>query len=465
MLKLGPDNKQRQRLFKLVVIFVIGITLFSILIILTNRIKGSDDTIFQDQISPYKTVFDWTIFRYQSWSGRIFAESFVYIFSSAPIYLWKMATILFYASFSVVSFLYYKLFVNTKNTNDDKIMLALAFTLPFLIDTDVLRFGIFWVTGSMNYFWIITLGLAGFYPLAYYSVRHRLLHWSYITLCTLSLFIAACSQEQVGLILVILSASFTIYEFYKHKKDKQQMSMFMIASTLMTVASFLIGITALGNSMRIKAETTHWLPDFYTTPLIQHIDYGYRWFLEATINHMGLIFALIWGLMALLFIAKQNKTKLQFIITYSLVAVCLLTLSKSYTPIGYWFNFYATWKPTLPNLASYLTFLPWLLIFIGTIITPIILFDKQIKGWLMSLLLSIVFISTGVITLSPTMYASGWRTLFVPSIILVFILFSLISEAITKYRKNEKAIIISVAVFVAFGYLYMAIRLIHGLTS
>ncbi|MDB5161609.1 MAG: hypothetical protein JWM52_117, partial [Candidatus Saccharibacteria bacterium] len=77
--------KKNKNLIILIGIYLLGIALFSILIHTVVRIAGSDDVVFQKQISPYATVFDWVNYRYHSWSGRIFAESFVYIFSPLPI--------------------------------------------------------------------------------------------------------------------------------------------------------------------------------------------------------------------------------------------------------------------------------------------------------------------------------------------------------------------------------------------
>lgn len=460
---LDAIKKRKKYLIPIAIIFFVGLALFSILIILTGRLPKTDDTIFQHQILPYHTLFDWVIYRYQNWSGRIFPEAFVYIFSPAPIYFWKIVSIVTYAVFTAMIFLYYRLFYNNRNKQKDLLMLALAFCVPFLMHTDVLRFGIFWVTGSMNYFWIATLGLIGFYPIAYYVARRRLAHRVVIGLGMLASIVASCSQEQVGAILAGLSFAFLLYEVYRRKKKNSPLSTYLIIATAVIIVSFLIGVLAPGNAVRLKLETLHWLPDFYTIALPQHIEYGYRWFLEATVNHTGLLLTISWGLLALLFIKKQNKTKLQNITTYFLIILCLITLAKGYQPIGYWFNFYATWKPKLPNMLSYLTFTPWLVALIGTIAAPIILFGKENKGRLISLLYIAAFASIGLLTTSPTMYASGWRTLFVPSVVFILITYLLLSEVIDKYARNKHILSSIIALFALFGYVYIALRLIHSL--
>jgi hypothetical protein len=456
-------NKRKKYLLALSGIILLGLVLFLILIKLTSRLTGTDDTIFQKQILPYHTLIDWVIYRYRTWSGRIFAESFVYIFSSAPLYFWKIASIGLYAVFSAMTFLYYRLFYGNRNKQKDFIMLALAFCLPFLMDTDVIRFGMFWVTGSMNYFWIVTFGLLGFYPIAYYVARHRLPHWAIVVSGILASIIAACSEEQVGMVLVGLSFAFLLYELYMYKKKEHPITTYLIISTIIIFVSFLVSILSPGDAVRLKAETLHWQPDFYTIALPKHIEYAYRWFLEAIVNRMGVLLTISWGLLALLFIKKDNKTRLQNIVTYLLVIFFLVTLFKSYLPVGYWFNFYATWKPKLPNLLSYVTFIPWLFAFIVTVAAPIILFGKKIKGSLFSVLFLAVFASTGLLTLSPTMYASGLRTLFVPSVILLLVVYLLTSEVIDKYTKYKYLLATIFITIAMFGYVYLAMRLAHNL--
>lgn len=305
---LDAIKKRKKYLIPFAIIFFIGLALFSILIILTGRLPKTDDTIFQTQILPYHTIFDWVIYRYQNWSGRIFPESFVYIFSPAPLYFWKIVSIISYAVFTAMIFMYGRLFYNKRDKQKDLIMLALAFCIPFLMHTDVLGSGIFWVTGSMNYFWIATLGLVGFYPIAYYVARRRLAHWVVIMLGMLASIIASCSQEQVGAILAGLSFVFLLYELYERKKKNSPFPTYLIIAITVIIASFLVGVLAPGNAVRVKLETLHWLPDFYTIALPQHIEYGYRWFLEAVVIHTGFLLVISWGLLALLFIKKQNKT-------------------------------------------------------------------------------------------------------------------------------------------------------------
>ena len=455
-------NMKKINKFKpFLIIFFVGVILFAILIKFGFRYQGSDDTVFQQLISPYPTVFDWVIHRYETWSGRIFAESFIYLFSSAPLYLWKIVSVILYSIFSVMIFLYYKLFSNQEDVKKDILMLSFCFCIPFFTYVNTLSSGVLWVTGSMNYFWIVTFGLVGFYPIAYYLIYKKLAPTLYIIISTFSLIIAACSQEQVGATLLGLSILFLIYSLYLYKKREQAFPTYLIISTTIIIIAFSFGILAPGNKIRLIAETKYWLPDFYTIPLLAHIEYSYRWFLNATINNSGFLLILSWGLLALLFIKKRTQTNFQRIIIITLTILCFATLAKSYEPIKWIFEFYPTWKPIVPNRISYIALALGLFTLIITIIAPLILFKKNKKGWIISILFLTAFANIAIIVVSPTVYASGSRTLFVPSIILTLINIFLINEVMVEYKKYQYIIASLIFTTASLSYLYLLLALIH----
>jgi hypothetical protein len=94
-----------------------------------------------------------------------------------------------------------------------------------------------------------------------------------------------------------------------------------------------------------------------------------------------------------------------------------------------------------------------------------ILFEKQNKGRLLSILYLFAFTSIGLLTMSPTMYASGWRTVFVPSVILMLIAYLLIGEVIDKYTKYKYHLVI-VIIFMAYtAYAHTALSLVYNILS
>ena len=443
---------------RLALIYAIGIFGFAILIYLISRILGSDDTVFPVQIQPYPTVFDWVNYRYHNWSGRIFAESFVYIFSPAPLYLWKIVSVFMYALCTGVLFAYSKLISRNTSNHKDYLILGLCLLVPYFMDPGVLMGSTLWVTGSMNYFWIATLGLAGFYPILYYVILHRAPRWPLTLVGLISGTIAACSQEQVGLVLVTFTGIFVIYQLYEYsRKHTERFPVYILVFLALFAAFFLISVLAPGNDVRVEQETITWLPDFHSVTLFQHINYGYRWLLEGLLNKTGFLLIGAWVLLLALFAKKPKKDKWDLLIIILLAVSLLFSLAKGHESIAYWFNFYATWKPSLPSRINYLAFVPWTTILLATITAPLILYRKTSvkKGIVLSLLFCAAIASTAVITLSPTMYASGIRTLYVPSFVLAIALLVLSIQVIDKFKKVNYIVIIAFLALAISAYVLL----------
>ena len=438
----------RRHQINLIGIYIFGVILFAVLVKLVTRLVGSDDTVFQEQIQPYPTLLSWLDYRYHTWSGRIFAESFVYIFSPLPLYLWKIAELVLYSTGVFFLYLYYLLFAKKRNNATDYTMMLLALLIPATIDSGVLLQGAFWVTGSMNYLWISVFGIVALYPIVYFMVRRTKPHWAFTLLGLISAIIAASSQEQVGLLAGALAVTFTLYTAYQRKKVIRttrfikSISPYQASFSVIILSSLIFALTSPGNQARVEAETVVWRPDFYTIPLLNHIEYAARWMVDAVVNHSGFLLILIWALIIVLLCLKQKRDRLDYATIGILSGAAFLATAKGYEVVSPLVTFYPTWQPVIPNYSISLAVLgAWIIILIATILAPFVLYRKSIVGALLSLLFIGFLCSVAIITLSPTMYASGLRTLFVPTILLVFLAYILLGQLIDRIsisRNNKK---------------------------
>ncbi|MFZ3009923.1 MAG: DUF6056 family protein [Candidatus Microsaccharimonas sp.] len=442
----------------LVVIFAIGILLFAFLIALNQRIPGSDDTVFQAQILPYHSVFEWVSYRYQTWSGRIFSEAGVYIFSSAPLILWKLVSVTMYALFVCTLFGFYKLSQQKTTLKQDSFLLIIFLALPFLIDKSVLAEGGVWVTGSIVYFWMVTLGMIAFYPVAYYLTKLRRPHWVVSSLGLVAGIIAASSQEQVGAVLIVLTLAFTVWLYV----TKKIIPRYLIIYGIVIAGSMAVSILAPGNSARLDAELITWLPDLTSTPIPERIIYGYRWLLNAFINHSGFLLAGIWAVLAILFQTKLKKDTFDTIFAIVLAVASIVLVAKGFDATSYLFNFYSVWNEKPPSTLSSLNLIPWGILLIVTVVAPIILFRKKAFGYLLSILIIASFSSALILLLSPTMYASLWRAFFVPSVLLLIVLSLLLGKLLNEHRKFTPIIVAVVLGLGLIHYLYQIVRLLHA---
>ena len=447
-------------------IFGLGILFFTSIIFFVDRIPGSDDFAFLEQMKPYPTLFDWLNYRFHTWSGRYFAESFVYIFTPISITYWKVVEVALFALFSGYLFLFYRLFSQTRTKVKDYYMMVASLLLVFLFDTLCLITGMFWVTGAMNYFWLVTMGLVFLYPVVYYALKEKAPHWLITLVSLLAGIVATSSNEQTGLILSGVIALFIGYISWKRIKalPSKQFSLtslfrtilprYLIGFLVLAAASTLAGLLAPGNAARVGSETITWRPDFYTIPLGEHIEYASRWFVDSVVNQSGVLLILIWVLLVVL-IAQRNKlTKLGYAVAAILAGASIVSLGSGIDALNPLVNFYATWQPDIPHYRpSLLVLAVWIAVIIVTVLAPLLAYPKQPKGFLISALILAYLCGVAIITLSPTMYASGPRTLFVPGIVLLFVALILLDTILTKYKKAAWIIVWLIACVAFAQYL------------
>lgn len=449
---------------RLILISSFFIIIFSIIISFVYRIPKSDDVIILDQVKGHPNVIDWVIYRYNTWGGRFGAEFLIYTFGKLSVLYFQIASIIFYFVSSILLFSYYKLF-NKKQSKNDYLMLTLAFVLPYLFNYNVLISGGICIAGSINYAWIVSIGLISFYPIVYFLANKTFPKWLINIACIICLIIASSGEEQIGALLVGFSFVILIYYLYLLKTKQQDLSKKNI--TLLTLffvislASLIIDLKSPGNKIRMASEVARWRPDFYTTPILDHIQYCYRWFLEAVINHSGFLFEGIIACCTFLLI-KMKKINL-----FEKILICILALSliaftlRGYYSINILFNFYATWKVHIPSIP--LKFMPiiWIPTIIACIIAPYVILKNR-KGLFTSIVILSGFLSAAIMCLSPTMYGSGWRIIYVPSIMFGIALEILISDIISIKSKYNKPIFIGLVMLFSISFLYIFVRLIFG---
>ncbi len=465
---MAAKNKKSQlfskHLLRLAILFASGIIIFSLLILIDHRIVGSDDTIFQTQILPYHSVFEWIQYRYFNWSGRVFSEGFIYLLSPAPFYFWQILNVVAYAIFSAMFFIYYRLFSTSRDHIKDYAMLIIALCLPFLMHSAVLSDGITWMTGSIVYFWASTLGLVALYPLVFHSIRKRLPSVPIIVISIIATIVGILSQEQVAVTLTGLSFVFLAYGVIRKVKDGFPFPTYQLFIFVLSVATFLTTYLAPGNNIRLDLELVRWLPDFYTTPLLDRLHYSYRWLLDALVNHTGFILSLAWLTLSGLFMAKPQKKVIDYLFAATFATVGVLIITKGNPIVAYWFEFYASWKPTITNNIVALNIIPWGIVLVLTLIAPFILFKKNLYfAVIVSILFAVSFACAAIMILSPTLYASSWRSLFVSSVVLLFVLYLLIDRLLTAYRGRQYQFILTIVIvtLASSHYLYQAARLIE----
>lgn len=444
-----PKNKvfsKKNQILRL--IFIFGLMLFSILVFCVER-GGGDDAKFPELSKNY-SLLGWIKFRYFSWSGRIIAEAYIYIMGHLSIQFWRICNIFQYGMLSFFLYKYYELFRKNQYEKLNYVMAALCLILPFGMNFGTMCDSSFWVTGSLVYLWIATAGIAAFYPLLSFVINKKQPNWIYICLGFIFAFAASTSQEQVSVVLVMLCVISILYIFFVLKK----IPLFSIIETAIVITGFLINLLSPGNKSRSISEVKNYIPDFFNVSILKRFEYSYRWILDALINHLGILLVLISVFILIMLIKKIKKSYIDSICIVD-ISISLLFILFKYE-ILWLFNFEAKWGIVSFERGSYIPVIFWSVFLVVILIAAVSLFDFKIKGFSVSLIILMSYISASVMILSPTMYASGCRTMFVSSIILCIAILMLFCDCIEKYNNYSYLIVAVTFAYPVYQYLKFA---------
>lgn len=448
----------RSNITSLVLVF--GGALFTLLLYYTARLTGSDDTVFPKDVTAYQSSLDWVAMRYDNWSGRYFAEMFTYFFSTHSLLFWKVASLVIFMAFVISLYGYYLLSVKGQSRKHKLAMAAIAAGALYLMNVNVLYDGAFWISGAMNYFWISALAVIGFYPVAYAAVKKNTSPSIVIILVCLFAAIIGSTTEQSGTVLVVMCAIFLGYSIYGWKQSNIPFPFIPFIFLIATTFAWTIMLLAPGNEIRTTSETATWLPQLSATSEIDKLDYRIRWTVNALVNHSSYLLA---GILATLSIAAFTRLsgKLKYALSYPLMAASLLLVGSGIPAVSTFTEFDSQWGLAVSHRVTYAAILFWIIIFALTVYTCYKLYknSSQLTWITVGTLLLAAYASTAIVSLSPTLYVSGVRTYFVPSLLLIVTLYLIIGKMIATH-KNWSSVVLPLVLFAsAVAYIYMALLL------
>ncbi len=405
---------------------------------------GGDDTNFLATAQQYD-LWQYLVMRYFTWSGRFFGEFSVWIIAQFDLIVWKIINIIFYLVQSYLLYCYYLLFAQKYNqfcVKTDPVALIACLVLPFSMDFLAIKDSVFWVTGSSYYLWPVALGLVGFYPTLRYvltgslGIQNKAGQITIQIICFLMMLCGLVTCEQLGAIFVAFYLLFNIYYGMKHKR----VSVYLLWQFLLVVVFYLIATKAPGVGERVIAETQNYIPDFQSVALSLKLNYSIRWFFDAIINQMGILLPAIWILLCVFVFKKSKKFDLLDLISVLCFFLGFVVILLRNSLTGFLFDFQASWGIPAFGASSYLPMLFWAVLLIMTLIELVRVGDTGYEklGYLFVALG--IACSIGVIVFSPTMYASGDRTKYIPSIFAILLIFMLYAKLKQLYWKTTDKI-------------------------
>lgn len=390
------------------------------------QVGHGDDTFFQSVLNE-NNIFEWLVCRYNDWSSRLIIEFFLTIISGHHI-IWRLlnVTVMLIGAFSIA-----KIFSNKKSSTMNWLICAFILCLPHH-----LYHSAGWIATTLNYSWVVFLGLFAMIPIKKVTVNEKIAWYEYILyLCAM---IYATNQEQMCLILFIVYFSFMCYRFYSTKK----LNWFLLTGFLINLSSLIFILTCPGNANRKILETQNWFPDFVNMSLFRKIEMGYSSTLFEFIMKPNFIFFIFTVLLFVCVALKQKK------IIYHFVALIPLSCGLIFSYLDKYFSV-SVIKNSLTQYGTGLTFQPitWVpdivisLVCICILISLFKIFESRNMFVLTTFIISLGFISRMVMSFSPTIWASLTRTytfMYLSIIICSFILYQEI-----KKRKERFSVLFS----------------------
>lgn len=391
--------------------------IFFLLVLLVHQFMNfsNDDVNYFSSVLDKMSIFEFIGHRYNSWSSRVLIEALLSVLSR-NVFLWRVLDSLVIV---LLVFSINKLFSKSLNVNSYLLVMLLFLLYPFIN----MREAGFCAT-TLNYLWPLSFMLFGFIPfrdMVYQEKSNKLLYPFYI----LGL-VYACNQEQCVCIVFVVSLAFLAYAMKKNMKIWYPLLAFCLSFLGLTFI-----LTCPGNEARKVAETLNWYPNYVKANFFDKVYLAIASSISLLLaNGIVLwVFSYVLAKISLKVGKRMDKIialGINFVLTIMLFLNAYSRLfHKKYLLFSY---FTDSGNPLQFNFQSLLFLVLGLGIFLSFIYLIYHLFDKERYFYILVLLLGL---GTRVMMgFTPTIFASGSRTM----IFLYFALIILIFCWLNKYK-------------------------------
>lgn len=426
--KRAAFNK-RNRLF--LIIFALCTTVF---FVISLRTVFRDDDIWFAAKTVEFNLFDWIMYRWNSWSSRVFPEMMLWLLTPRPS-SWPLLNTIVYMIGIVYFYKFYCLIRATKNRRTDVAAFAASCGFVWLLSQGTATESVFWLTGSVNYFWVGVLFLIAIYlPCAVFL--RRKISIAQVLVSVIASAVTVLSHEQFGFILTLIYLVVLIYYLCQKNQPRKAIAQLALVTILLGVGVLCI-VRASGSVLRIQQEINNWLPDMLTVPIAIRAESSIRWFMDSLINHTGVLLLIIWCLLCAILWRQRKRILAVFAGCFAGVFLLAKTIGLDVEfmlllrelHFGGIINFHASWR-YVGGFTQWIPVLFWSGALVMTIAAIAAAFDvksrqKAAMGITGCLLAAI---ATAMLWASPTMYASGYRVVYVASLLLMLVVLLLIDR-------------------------------------
>lgn len=388
---------------------------------------SGDDVNYFSTILDSVSLKDFIVSRYNTWSSRIFIEM-ILIVVSRNIYLWRILDVLV---IGILTYSVNKIFFKESNYKNILFTWLLFLLYPML---DMCSAG--FAATTTNYLWCLSLMMFAFIPYRniYYKEKINI---KIMPLYIVSL-IYACNQEQAVCIIIIISIIYLIY-CIKKKLDYR----YVLGTLVIALISLIFIITCPGNELRSIAETGNWYPEYVNLGFLDKIYLGIVSSLSILADNMFILWFL--SLSIMIFIIRSREKIYNKILSIGIfLGSSILIMFRFYTIIGHknyaLFNYYTS----SGEVFNIMIFIMGLVV-IGIFIYLLYVLFKRDSLPVIGLLL-IGGISRVMMGFSPTIFASGSRTMIFLYWALLLIILLMFKNFYKRLRKRDIVVIFIVII-------------------
>lgn len=225
-----------------------------------------DDVYFSGILQKYDfNIFNYTLYRYETWSSRIFLEICLAIIGFLPNWVWKILDVL------VIALLYRELewLLNSFFKIDKK---QIRNILPFLICaypfSTMASTG--WMATTMNYLWVVSLGLYAINKILKAAVLKAHLSKREYVFTILAVLYSASFESMTVILFLILAATVV----YQKCIIKEKIAAIQVYSLAIVILLLVYIILCPGNRLRPGRDAETWMPQFFELTMLDKFRMG-----------------------------------------------------------------------------------------------------------------------------------------------------------------------------------------------
>ena len=379
-----------------------------------------DYTVFNDDkffytLSNEKSLSEFLVWRYFSWSSRIIIEAVLFLIISFSAFFQIFFVTLLYL-FCALSL---KHLLKPQTLLQNVIICFMVASIPFCFINNT-----GWISNSMNYLFPLIFGIISFESL--YNPRPCFYYGIFLILTT---FVAS-GMEQLCVVMLLIFGCVGLYYLVKYKKI---MWFYVIQ---LEICMFNIALFALcpGNSFRFGREIRKYSFDFLQWDFFTLFYRGLSHTMDYFFDEPFCILLVALDIVIFNLLAYDKKTRLSCFSTLVISAITIFLIFFWHKEMHIFF--------VIDNKLGWY-YLLFASLFFCLIFSLFLLYKNTVFFYISLLFIFVGLLSSAILGLSPTLYASSVRIFFYFLFILyVLPLFSVLNDY-DKQPKNKRFLILS----------------------